>query len=822
MGFIEIKPVMPPTLLVKGNLLHPNLPDVTPIDHVIAYVRKCLSEAPNAINPFVNRVLILEAKTASGKSVTVPPEMFILTQEFDNLKRKNVVCTQPRILTAQALAAGLDGVNYFEKKGMVFTLGKNLGYQTSAVSHPISEPGLIFVTLGTLEMQLQLNTPERFMRNYSVILIDEAHERQQILDSTIYQLKSFFIKNRSNPNLPMVILMSATFDVHKYAKFFEVGEDNIIRVSGFSFPIEERWPEQPYSDVLEAASQKVIECAKAELEADLTGQNPVVDLNSANRPDRYSSINRLLLFVPGIGENRKVIKKLRAAGYLDGFMMDVTVGGKKHKVRLLIDAMYIDSNAVKKVTADYIRIVGAKEDVFTYIMTSIHVNAVAETGLTLEDIKYVIDCGWSRESEFNPQFNIESILLSKGAAQSRIMQRRGRVGRNKPGVFVPLYPKAVFEALPKIQVPDIIQIDPTNLVLVAAALNGKFDQSTVAYMMDAPPKISISYAIHKLQMVGFLDQNCAITPSGRIASRLCNTISIQAISMILAGFTYETYIDDLIVMAVMMKYAISDQTFIGLNDDRVDELKKKNPKYMPPRDMPVDSYAALFDTIFRPEGSGLRHFSQDAFYKIYALFADDFIMSLLVFRAFEKEFAQLLLKADTTAIKMYEGAKKWCAQRFLKIDQMLNIYSDYVSIKSTLLAGGIDIIHGAQWNFVDALNEENMMYDFVAHSAPITPRLIDPIVKLKMCIYSGFKFNLLVYDDAIKNYRINYGGYPLTKTINFFNNNKGAGISWSNYEFKDGYFPDRLVCFQTACRENKSVNRYEVMAQGISIMSGFV
>jgi HrpA-like RNA helicase len=790
-----------PTLLNKGALIQPELPDEIPINYIDATVKKHLQQVPNMANPFLNRLMILEAKTASGKSKTVPPHMFIMTQELEDYQHKSVLCTQPRILTAQANAEELHNKAWFGDT--VFMLGQNLGFSTSVVAQRVARNGLMFATLGTLEAQLQMGDDDFIIKKYSVIIIDEAHERALIFDSTMCLLKMFYKRNAKNPKLPYLILMSATFDVQKYRAYFDAEETNIVRVAGFSFPIEDRWSKDDVQDVLKQACTTVVECAHIELDKAIANK-----LHHNAKQVRCD--NRILVFVPGIGENKQLTKHLEATKLLNGKIIEKG----KLKVLLRIDQSYIDGDAVKKVTTDYIKIMGSKEKPhdFEFIIDSIHVNAVAETGLTLENLLYVIDCGWSREAEFNPTYNINSMVLTKPAAQSRIMQRRGRVGRTKPGIFIPLYTKETFDALQEIQNPEIIQSDPTNLILNSIVINDGFDNSNLKLMMDTPPQESIIYAMEKLQMLGLINEDFKPTSVGKIVVKICNTISIEAATMIMAGFTYDAYIDDLIVIAVMMKYATGPKSYIGNSDEFVRKHKIRSPFSIPRK-----AYQYMFKSYFN-----IQEDIPNLYYKIAALLSDDFIINLIIFRAFQQYYNYISAddkKLDN--ISMLKTIQAWCDNCTLKFDVMLDIYNDYVNVKSTLILAGIDVEHGNEYDFTANFAQNPDLIEFLNELKPMSTELIDPVIKLKLCIMHGFKFNTAIYDEAKNQYRINWGQYPVDM-INYFANNAEADIVWNKFNIEKDYFPKRVMFYSSTIMYKKQIGLYQLSLNGLSIASGFV
>lgn len=797
-----------PTLYEKGNLIQPDLPDVVPIEYIRETARKMMLEAPNTLNPFINRVLIIEAKTASGKSTSIPPWMHILSEELAQYARKKVVCTQPRTLTTQSIAESIDGAPYFKELNWTFTMGENLTFQTGNLQSKWIRSGLTFVTIGILTNQLKGNDASKIIKDYSVIIIDEAHERSSIFDTTMVQLRRFYEQNRDNKQLPLLILMSATFDYEKYRKYFGVEQTNVIRVKGFTYNIDERWPTDDYPLVHKAAAEKIYECVNEEVQLEVANYKKEGKTSSV----KINSPNNILIFVPGNAESKGVsrmmdkIGKKRYTTTIDGISVAVD-----------IEYVFVDSDSVKGVTKDYLKVMGMAEkstsaQQIEFHIMAVGVTAVAETGLTIENLKYVIDCGWVRSGEFNPTYNITSMILAKPAAKSNIMQRRGRCGRVKDGVFIPLYTKKTFDALLDIQNPDIIFSDPTEIILGIIVSTGNFTQDSIPYFMDKPPQESIEFAIHKLQLLGFVTEDLTATHNGKLANILCSTISFEAIAMILAGFTYEVSIDDLVVIATMAPNLSGPKNIFGLSDAKIAKERSKNPGYQPPKTQ-VKDYEDIFSSVLNG------HQIPNVYYKLRALFADDFITSIVIFRAFINHFENVKLKTKGK-VELYTKLRDWGDVHRLKFDNILDAYNDYIAVKSELVNAGINVLYGAENTIANMLSDQETI-DFLYGNKKLSKAIVDPIIKIKLCIYAGYKFNMAVLNPKTMTYHINYGGQEVSY-LNYFSNDPDSKTNWDQFEIANNYQPDRLVFRQSVVKYKKVARYYVLELEGVCILSGFL
>ena len=237
-----------PTLLRKGYI-KPNdklklskstintISNTRGIDYIINFISDRTPSVAGS-NPKIpakslgGRVIVLKSDTGSGKSTVLPPFLYEKLQLRTN---KNIAVTQPRVLTAIDIAEGLPENYSFLK------LDDNLGYTTGDFKRLPLNKGVIFMTVGVLLRSLQESPDEDFMKKYSFILIDEVHDRDLNVDTSIYLLKKLLETNYKNVNCPMIILMSATFDPTIFMDYFGCPDENFIQVIGSTFPIEKNF-----------------------------------------------------------------------------------------------------------------------------------------------------------------------------------------------------------------------------------------------------------------------------------------------------------------------------------------------------------------------------------------------------------------------------------------------------------------------------------------------------------------------------------------------------------------------------------------------------
>ena len=568
-----------PTLLVKGSLVLANEAKMAkanrdlPVNYIISWIKNRMPEFGHNKANLEDRILVVRAETGSGKSTVLPVEVFrILRSKTTPLSEryvgKNVICTQPRVLTAIALANDVSGRAWNPD----IILGKTVGYQTGPSSNKPTA-GLLFATAGVLSVQLENQSDADIMSMYKFILVDEAHERSQDCDLMLMFLKNFYIRNKGNKDLPFLLLTSATFDIKRYATYFDISLDNTVEVIGRAYPIYEHWPK---SDIINYVDESVIKA---------------IQIHEENIDDSDDKCD-ILIFAPGM----KHIETIKTQ--LEEKNETYCEPNSKHSpfLILVINRENINSQA------DDFNIMFIKPHLLPKIKGKpvkrriIIATIVAETGLTVDTLKYVIECGWNKSDEAYQPYEISG-LITRPAPKSKIKQRKGRAGRMFPGEFYPLYTQESYELLDEQQLPDFITggIKKKYLAIVKEQQKQKilmhqFPDFRIedVTLLDPPPMESFIMANSSAALLGFIAENAplpkqwppnlsdenlfgietgfGLTKLGHIASNI-NSISIESIRMILLSYIYDIAIEDMINIAAIMTV---DNIF------NIEERKKKH------------------------------------------------------------------------------------------------------------------------------------------------------------------------------------------------------------------------------------------------------
>lgn len=661
-----------PTLLIKGNLRtidndpkdKKKLDEFVPLEYILEWFRTRLGRVG-----VKERVMILKSETASGKSTAFPPALYRTFVKNDTTR--GIICTQPRVMTA------IENVHtILEHSSGFLRLGESIGWSTKANKLAPINVGLLSATVGTLAQQMKTMTDNEIMDKYQFILIDETHERDMQTDMTIYMLKNLLLRQADNPKCPFVVLMSATFDPDPLLKYFGLTYDNFIWCTGATAKIDEEWKwneDRVVPDFTKAAADVVTRILE-------TGADD--DPKSAD----------IIIFMPGAVEITKTaehLAKINEAQAAEG--------------KNVMSVMQIDGDAVRIENMDFKKTVRIPTSQHVVTINGVdHVPSrrciistnVAETGLTLPNLKYVIDAGYNREVEFYPAHNIDG-LVTKPAPRSRIWQRRGRAGRRFPGVFYPLYPEYIFDRLPKNQLPQILTGDVSSIMLdiVIEQLRTKsreetdpeFDPNTID-MIDVPGPDALTFALEKLYNLGFISTHApkwadvvsgdgsgssghsddhtrprfSITHLGMIAYKM--SLPLEISRMILAAYKWGASIMDVVTIAAWLQSDPESYPATTSKDERAD-----------------------WTTVYREGLPGFLATDRGLFHKWRLLVADEFMVGLVLFRA----IAHVISGPDSHL--MLTRLTTWCAERRIKVKSCVMFLKIREEIIEQLLLVGMNL-----------------------------------------------------------------------------------------------------------------------------------
>lgn len=396
-------------------------------------------------------ILIIEAETGSGKTTQIPQYL----NEAGYTKTGKIGCTQPRRIAAMSVAGHV-------AKEMNVQVGREVGYSIRFEDCTSHKTIIKYMTDGILLREF-LSEPD--LVSYSVVILDEAHERTLHTD-ILFGLVKDVTKFRTNLRL---IISSATLDATKFSDFFD--DAPIYKVPGGMFPVEVLYTKTPEANYLEAVVKTTLQIHLSE---------PLGDI---------------LIFLVGQEEIEKcgelIEEKIKGMGTK---IAEIKLAPIYANMPSELQANIFDSTAI-----------GTRKVV---IATNI-----AESSLTINGIKYVIDPGFVKQNSYNPKTGVESLLVIP-ISQASAKQRAGRAGRTSPGKCYRLYTKWAFENdLELNNVPEIQRTNLANMVLITKSL-GINDVISFDFM-DPPPVETLIRSFEQLYALGALNDLGELTKLGR-------------------------------------------------------------------------------------------------------------------------------------------------------------------------------------------------------------------------------------------------------------------------------------------------------------------
>ncbi|CDO91873.1 unnamed protein product [Kluyveromyces dobzhanskii CBS 2104] len=411
-----------------------------------------------------NQVTVIVGETGSGKTTQLA--QFLYEDGF-TANDKIIGCTQPRRVAAVSVAERV-------AKEMDSPIGQKVGYSIRFEDQTTDSTKIKFMTDGILLREAMLDP---LLEKYSCIIMDEAHERSLNTDVLLGIFKTLLARRR---DLKLVVT-SATMNADKFSRFF--GNAPQYFIPGKTFPVEVIYSNHPVQDYVEATVQKAL---------DIHLSTPVTD-------------GDILVFMTGqedieatcstiIERLTEIYTKKYGANY-QTYLADVQV-------------LPIYSSLPADVQG---RIFQKQKDTVRKIVVATN---IAETSLTVDGIKYVIDCGYSKLKVYNPKIGLDSLRITP-ISLANANQRSGRAGRTGPGIAYRLYTQdsAIEDMYPQ-AIPEIQRTNLANTLLQLKSLN--IDNLSKFPFIDPPPSGNLMASLYDLWTLGALDNFGNLTRLGKL------------------------------------------------------------------------------------------------------------------------------------------------------------------------------------------------------------------------------------------------------------------------------------------------------------------
>ncbi|GFY41720.1 ATP-dependent RNA helicase TDRD9 [Trichonephila inaurata madagascariensis] len=419
----------------------------------------------------INPVVIIQGPTGCGKTTQVP--QYILDHYQSKGSYCNIAVTQPRKIAAMSISRRVCQ----ERK---WQLGSIVGYQVAIDSRVSSDTRLNYMTTGVL---LEKLVSAKRMDMYTHVIIDEVHERNQEVDFALLLVKKFL---RTNSQRVKIILMSATFDSSEFAQYFSLPSHGnpapVLEILGKSKDVTEH-----YLLELKTLLKKIPDFEMSDPRIDRSLYDGVLQLMCVF--DRIEKVEQrvpadkdyapsrgaVLIFLPGLEEICELSNKLQAASFNKNFWI-----------------IPLHSSITVEEQTKVFR--SAPPDMRKVILST----NIAESSITVPDVKYVIDFCLTKSLITDPVTNYTCLQL-EWASKANCIQRKGRAGRVDIGKVYRMVPLQFYHRLPEYSIPEMKRCPLTKTILQVKKLNICEPQDMLAYALDPPDLSDIGYAILQLK-----------------------------------------------------------------------------------------------------------------------------------------------------------------------------------------------------------------------------------------------------------------------------------------------------------------------------------
>lgn len=445
-----------------------------------------------------NRIMIIVGETGSGKTTQIPQ---IIYGEMND-SPKGIAITQPRRVAATSLAKRVS-----KEMGQA-NVGQLVGYSVRFDEMTSEKTRIKYLTDGML---LKESLSASFVQKYHTIIIDEAHERTLRSDVMFGLLKMLIDEGKTDLK---VIIMSATLDIQKFKSFFSssalADSIGVLRIPGRQFPVRQWFCKRTQSNYIDSMIQTILQVHCDHQSYDDDDDD---DENSNNNDDDVSAkAGDILAFLPGqddiqsikrILEDQAKMARFHYNGYTD----------------ILVKEFYSSlSPALQEEVFQ-----AAPKDYRKVILST----NLAETSLTIPNVRYVIDSGYCKMKMMR-EGGVESLRLMP-ISKSSARQRSGRAGREGPGECWRLYTEETFNSpaiMPMESIPEILRVNLSSVILLMLGTGIVKDVLSFPYL-DAPSKESLLKSLQelllldaierppkqKLTKIGHLMAQCPLSPT---------------------------------------------------------------------------------------------------------------------------------------------------------------------------------------------------------------------------------------------------------------------------------------------------------------------
>ncbi len=403
-----------------------------------------------------NQVIVVQSPTGSGKTTQIP----VILHEAGFSDSGIIAVTQPRRIAALS-------VSEFISKQLGTTYPGLVGYKMRFEDKTDSSTKIKIMTDGILLQEMKLDP---WMSKYSVVMVDEAHERSLNIDFVLGLLKRVL---QARPEFK-VIVSSATMNAEAFSTYF--GNCPIVNIDTITYPVSVIYdpPAIPASTSSPAARDALLNKIESTIQRVLSNKVP----------------GDILIFLPG----EKIIKDCMQKLYKSSFSRKIHIIPLYGRLAKEEQERVFDSAPL-----------GKKKVIIS--------TNIAETSVTIPGITVVIDSGLAKLNFYNPR-TFTSSLIETPVSKASCNQRKGRAGRTQEGTCYRLYPRKDYETRQMYTLEEIFRTDLSEVVLRMSELGiTEFEQFD---FISPPGKEGIISAIETLNLLKALEKDNTLSEIGKL------------------------------------------------------------------------------------------------------------------------------------------------------------------------------------------------------------------------------------------------------------------------------------------------------------------
>ncbi len=370
------------------------------------------------------------------------------------LAEGEIIVLQPRRLAARMLAHRVAAERSV-------ALGDEVGYQIRFDNKTSRATRIVFVTEAILLRRI-LADPE--LKGVGAVVFDEFHERNLFSDLSLSEVRRCIAERR--PDLRLVV-MSATFSLEPVVSY--LGNALAVRAEGRLYPLSIEYTGAAIGHQTAPVWERAVAALK--------------------RAQADQCEGNILIFMPGAYEIGRTLRALENAPFARGYQLHALHGGLSPDQQ---DAAVGPSSQPKIIVS----------------------TNVAETSLTIDGVRVVIDSGLARIARYDSKRGINSLLV-ESISRASADQRAGRAGRTGPGQVYRLWSEAEHAARAAEDCPEVLRVDLTEMALLLTAAGRAFDAGAVEAWFERPTGSAVELAQAQLQMLGAVDGAGQATPMGK-------------------------------------------------------------------------------------------------------------------------------------------------------------------------------------------------------------------------------------------------------------------------------------------------------------------